>query len=165
MKKSDFIGLQCWLKLLCVNNQIALWDLIGVGYLFFVFLHLAKVLCVPFLPHLLCTLCSRSVEFCNSRVCAVIITHHYGSSWDMHDEPTSVRRGGGTRRDGVGRNHRGRGKRTVTAEAHWVGGEERGQDLDSDAPVSAARLVSLRNANQNTSEPLPSLCLPPSKKS
>ena len=65
-----------------------------------------------------------SLGVCNSQICAVIITHHYGSNRDVHEKPASVRReeGGGER----GEKARRKGKRSVTAEAQRVGGECRG---------------------------------------
>lgn len=60
-EKSDFIGLRCWLKLLCVNYQIASWDL-------------SQHCCLLSLPlaggpsrllatHLLCALCPAFWDF------------------------------------------------------------------------------------------------------
>lgn len=44
---------------------------------------------------------------CNFQICAVIITHHYGSNRDMHEKPVSVRK----RRMRRARRRRGRKER------------------------------------------------------
>lgn len=95
-EKFDFIGLQCWLKLLCVNYQIAPWDFVSIVAYYFS-LRLISFPKSPLLPApSLHTFVVHSLFLylgvCNFQICAVIITHHYGSSWDMHEEPASVTR-------------------------------------------------------------------------
>jgi len=146
-EKSDFIGLRCWLKLLCVNYPIASWDL-------------SQHCCLLSLPlaggpsrllakHLLCALCAAFWDFVTFKSVlslSPIITAHTEmcmrnlrlSEAEEEEEATE------------------KGKKKCdswsSASGWWV---QKGQDLELAEPVSTACLLSLGNANQPACEPLP----------
>lgn len=102
---------------------------------------------------------------CNFQICAVIITHHYGSNRDMHvrnlrpSEATRGRRKGGEEEEENKHRERERYDSWGSASGWWV---QKGQDLKLAVLFATACLLSLGNANQAIRcKPLPSL--PPRK--
>lgn len=169
-EKSDFIGLQCWLKLLCVNYQGLSVAIVAYYFSPCLLSVSSKFSLCPrgpshtFVVHTLFLL----LGVCNFRIWAVIITHHYGSSWDMHVEPASVGReeeedeGGAAReREKPQRTGKKKCDSWGSVSGWWV---QKGQDLELAVLFSTACLVSLRNANQTAYEALPSSPPPLAKK-
>ncbi len=142
-EKSDFIGLQCWLKLLCVNYQIAPWDFVGIVACYFS----VRLLTLPRasslslrLPsaHLLCALCSCFWEFVTFKsvlsLSPIIMAQteicmrnlrlsEEKKRKERKREKKKKKKEEEWEREREKKKAERKGKRNMTAEAQWVGGE------------------------------------------
>lgn len=154
-KTAHFIGLQSWLKLLCVNYHVAPWDFVGaVAYYF------PRFVCLVFLrlssPAARSVVAALFVPISGTLNVSNLCCHYHPSlrlrprsAWKKKTCSCQKKK----EEEGV---HRGT-ERNVTAEAQRVGGEcRRGRTWSWLRRSSTACLLSLGDANQATlPKPLP----------